>query len=203
MGYCNANCYGKSIQCFRKNSLLFGMASEIMFHKLTYNEIKKQVVPYCINNNIDYLRFNEFGDMSSIDDFNKANKLAKQLEKHNIITYLYTNNKELSIDKLINSHITVNFSYDTERDDTKETEIIDKKDIKEVIKDNNCIVCSGKCFNCSYCKNKKDLRKVKFVRHGKGYAKIEMQLKQVLTVKELNNLIGNKYIDYGLFLKQK
>ena len=77
------------------------------------------------------------------------------------------------------------------------------KDIKEVIKDNNCIVCSGKCFNCSYCKNKKDLRKVKFVRHGKGYAKIEMQLKQVLTVKELNNLIGNKYIDYGLFLKQK
>ena len=201
MGYCSNNCYGRAIQGFRVNSMLFGLSAEVIWNRLSYKEILTQIEPIIINNDLKYIRFNEFGDFKNLEDFKKANKIAKKLKKYDVISYCYTNNKDLDIDLLNKSHIVVNFSYNTNKN-VKETKVINKNDIKQYINNKNVIICNGNCFNCSYCKNIKDKRKIIFIRHGNGLS-IKKQLIEMLTKKQYQNLIANKFIDYGLFLKNK
>lgn len=203
-GYCKAKkCYGKALQEIYPNSLLYGMACEINWNRLSEKDIIKQIDYKFLENDIKFIRFNEFGEMKNINDFNKTNNIAKYVNKeYDAISYLYTSNKELDIDTLINSNIVTNFSYDTNRDDTKMCSIINKNEVKQYLKDDDVIICNGKCLHCPYCKNKNEFREVKFIKHGNGQS-IQGILKEILTKKQLNELEANKLIDYGLFLKNK
>ena len=60
------------------------------------------------------------------------------------------------------------------------------------------IICLGDCHNCSYCKDKDDLRTVVFINHFKK--SIKAGLKLGLTETDLSRLEAQKYIDYGKFL---
>ena len=209
-GYCeNCNCcYAKKAPNTYPNSFLYGFASEINFNKLSVNQIIKSIEKLhkqeLKQNNIKFLRFNEAGDFKSFDLFLKANEVAKHFKnRYNIISYTYTHNKELLTHKeaIKNSYIVMNWSIKA-GNGFKHTITCNKaSDLAKYLADeDNYVICKGKCSNCSYCKNKNDLRTVVFINHFKQT--IEAGLKAGLPIEAINKLEAKKYIDYGLFLMQ-
>lgn len=209
-GYCeNCNqCYAKKAPSTYPNSFLYGFASEINFNRLSVEAIIKSIETLHKQelkaNNIKFLRFNEAGDFKSLDLFLKANEVAKYFKtKYNIISYTYTHNKELLEykDMIKNSYIVMNWSIKAGAGFKHAITCNKASDLAKYLKDeDNYVICKGKCFNCSYCKNKDDLRTVVFVNHFKQT--IEAGLKAGLPIEAINKLEAKKYIDYGLFLMQ-
>ena len=207
-GYCeNCNCcYAKKAPNTYPNSFLYGFASEINFNKLSVNDIIKSIEKAHKQelkaNNIKFLRFNEAGDFKSFNLFLKANDVAKYFfKKYNIITYTYTHNKELLTYKedIKNSYIVVNWSIKAGNGFKHAITCHKASDLAKYLADNdNYVICKGKCHNCSYCKDKTDLRTVVFVNHFNQT--IEAGLKAGLKIEDINKLEAQKYIDYGLFL---
>ena len=207
-GYCeNCNqCYAKKAPNTYPNSFLYGFASEIGFNKLSVteiiNSIEKRHKEAFKAKSIKFLRFNEAGDFKSFNLFLKANEVAKHFyNKYNIISYTYTHNKELLSHKeaIKNSYIVMNWSIEagdgfksaiTCNNPSKLSEYLSQPD--------KFVICKGKCHNCSYCKDKTDLRTVVFVNHFKQT--IEAGLEAGLEIEAINRLEAQKYIDYGKFL---
>lgn len=205
MGYCeNCNqCYAKKSSTNYKNSCLYGLASEINFNRLSVNQIIKSIEKTIKEaKNIKFIRFNEMGDFKSFKQFKKANEVAKHFfNKYNIISYTYTHNKDLRINKnyINNSFIVMNWSFNTNDNSKKAITCNNPKDlIKYYKKSNDYVICTGNCFNCSYCKNKDDKRTIVFINHFKK--SMESGLRLGLNDNQLNILEANKFIDYGNFL---
>jgi hypothetical protein len=207
-GYCEHcnDCYAKKAPNTYPNSFLYGFASEINFNKLSIDEIinsiKKAHKEDLKANKIKFLRFNEAGDFKSLDLFLKANEVAKYFKEHyNIISYTYTHNKELLPykDMIKNSYIVMNWSIKAGNGFKQAITCNKASDLAKYLSDKeNYVICKGKCHNCSYCKDKTDLRTVVFVNHFKQT--IEAGLKAGLEIEDINRLEAQKYIDYGLFL---
>lgn len=205
-GYCSMkkDCYAKKSSSMYVNSCLYNLAAEINFKKLSAEKIISDIedVINSADNDIKFIRFNEAGDFINYDLFKKANKIATYfMKKYDIITYAYTHNKELEryITDINNSNIVLNYSYNVKTSlEVKKCVVIDKSEIYNYINDNNYVICTGACSNCSYCKNKKDTRTIIFVNHkNKSTKKI---LKEVLSKKELIKIEAFKLRDYSNFL---
>ena len=203
MGYCEhcKDCYAKKAPNTYKNSFLYGFASEIQFNKLSIDEIIKslenQFKKELANNKIKFIRFNEAGDFKSFDIFKKANEIAKYFFKeYGIISYSYTHNKELKDHKeaIKNSYIVINWSFKVDANYKQAITCNNLKDLVKYYNDKNYVICTGKCYNCSYCKDKNDLRTVVFVNHYKDT--IEAVLKACLSLKQLKDLEAQKFINY-------
>ena len=208
MGYCEhcKDCYAKKAPCTYKNSFLYGFASEIQFNKLSIDEIisslKNQFKKELANNEIKFIRFNEAGDFKSFDIFKKANTIAEYFFKeYGIISYSYTHNKELKDHQkaIKNSYIIINWSFSMDKEYKQAITCNNLKDLVKYYNDKNYVICTGKCYHCSYCKDKNDLRTVVFVNHYKNT--IEAGLKAGLSLNQLKDLEAQKFIDYGLFLR--
>lgn len=203
-GYCeNCNCcYAKKSSTNYKNSCLYGLASEISFNRLSIEQIIKAIEKIVKESNIKFIRFNEAGDFKSFNQFLKANEIAKYFfDKYNIITYTYTHNKELLKEKtaIKNSCIVMNWSIKAGKGFKSAITCNNPSDLpKYLAEDDKYIICEGKCHNCSYCKDKDDLRTVVFINHFKK--SIEAGLRLGLTEADLKRLEAQKYIDYGKFL---
>lgn len=210
-GYCeNCNCcYAKKAPNTYPNSFLYAFASEIGFNKLSIEAIIKSIEKAhkddLRQNNIKFLRFNEAGDFKSFDLFLKANEVAKYFfNKYHIISYTYTHNKELLPYKeaIKNSYIVVNWSIKAGAGFKSAITCNNPSKLAEYLSDSeNYVICKGKCHNCSYCKDKDDLRTVVFVNHFKQT--IEAGLKAGLDIEAINRLEAQKYIDYGKFLMRQ
>ena len=205
-GYCNMkkDCYAKKSSNTYVNSCLYNLAAEINFKNLSAEKIIVDIeeVINSADSDIKFIRFNEAGDFINYDLFKKANKIATYfMKKYDIISYTYSHNKELEeyITDIYNSNIVLNYSYGVKTSlDVKKCIVINKSDIYNYINDNNYVICSGVCSNCSYCKNKQEKRTVIFVNHkNKSTKKI---LKEVLSKKDLIKLEALKLRDYSNFL---
>lgn len=205
-GYCeNCNCcYAKQSSNNYKNSCLYNLASEINFNRLSIKNIIDNLENTTIKSekNIKFIRFNEAGDFKSFNQFLKANEIAKYFyNKYDIISYTYTHNKELIANKeaIKNSFIVMNWSIKAGANFKSVKTCNNPSDLEYYfLNSNKYVICTGKCFNCSYCKNKDDLRTVVFINHFKK--SIEAGLKLGLNENQLNTLEANKFIDYGKFL---
>lgn len=207
-GYCEHcnDCYAKKAPNTYPNSFLYGLASEINFNRLSateiINSIKKAHKDSFKKNELKFIRFNEAGDFKSFELFLKANEVAKYFYEHyNIITYTYTHNKELLKHKeaIKNSYIVMNWSIKAGAGFKSAITCNNPSDLAKYLSDSeNYVICKGKCHNCSYCKDKEDLRTVVFVNHFKQT--IEAGLKAGLPIEAINRLEAQKYIDYGKFL---
>lgn len=205
-GYCSMkkDCYAKKSSNTYINSCLYNLAAEINFKRLSVEKIITDIelVIKTADTDIKFIRFNEAGDFISYDMFKKANKIATYFKnKYDIVSYSYTHNIELkdNIKDIDNSNIVLNYSYDVKTSlDVKKCIVINKSDIYNYINDNNYVICSGSCSNCSYCKNKKEKRTVIFVNHKKKSTK--KILKEVLSKKDLIKLEALKLRDYSNFL---
>lgn len=204
-GYCeNCNCcYAKKSSTNYKNSCLYGLASEISFNRLSIEQIIEAIEKTIKEaKNIKFIRFNEAGDFKSLEQFFKANKIAKYFfDTYNIITYTYTHNKELLSNKedIKNSYIVMNWSIKAGDGFKSAITCNNPSDLpKYLAETDKYIICEGKCHHCSYCKDKDDLRTVVFINHFKK--SIEAGLRLGLTESDLKRLEAQKYIDYGNFL---
>ena len=203
--YCeNCNCcYAKKSSTNYKNSCLYGLASEINFNRLSVNQIIKAIEKTIKEaKNIKFIRFNEIGDFKSFNQFLKANEVAKYFfEAYDIVTYTYTHNKELLKHKEVikNSYIIMNWSIKAGEGFKSAITCNNPSDLPKYLSEpDKYIICKGKCHNCSYCKDKDDLRTVVFINHFKK--SIEDGLRLGLTETDLKRLEAQKYIDYGKFL---
>lgn len=203
--YCeNCNCcYAKKSSTNYKNSCLYGLASEINFNRLSVNQIIKAIEKTIKEaKNIKFIRFNEAGDFKSFNQFLKANEIAKYFfEAYDIVTYTYTHNKELLKHKeaIKNSYIVMNWSIKAGEGFKSAITCNNPSDLPKYLSEpDKYIICKGKCHNCSYCKDKDDLRTVVFINHFKK--SIEDGLRLGLTETDLKRLEAQKYIDYGKFL---
>lgn len=204
-GYCeNCNCcYAKKSSTNYKNSCLYGLASEINFNRLSVNQIIKAIEKTIKEaKNIKFIRFNEAGDFKSFNQFLKANEVAKYFfEAYDIVTYTYTHNKELLKHKeaIKNSYIVMNWSIKAGEGFKSAITCNNPSDLPKYLSEpDKYIICKGKCHNCSYCKDKDDLRTVVFINHFKK--SIEAGLRLGLSETDLKRLEAQKYIDYGKFL---
>lgn len=204
-GYCeNCNCcYAKKSSTNYKNSCLYGLASEINFNRLSVNQIIKAIEKTIKEaKNIKFIRFNEAGDFKSFNQFLKANEIAKYFfESYNIVTYTYTHNKELLKYKeaIKNSYIVMNWSIKAGEGFKSAITCNNPSDLPKYLSEpDKYIICNGKCHNCSYCKDKDDLRTIVFINHFKK--SIEAGLRLGLSETDLKRLEAQKYIDYGKFL---
>lgn len=204
-GYCeNCNCcYAKKSSSNYKNSCLYGLASEINFNRLSVNQIIKAIEKTIKEaKNIKFIRFNEAGDFKSFNQFLKANEIAKYFfEAYDIVTYTYTHNKELLKHKeaIKNSYIVMNWSIKAGEGFKSAITCNNPSDLPKYLSEpDKYIICKGKCHNCSYCKDKSDLRTVVFINHFKK--SIEAGLRLGLSETDLKRLEAQKYIDYGKFL---
>ena len=204
-GYCeNCNCcYAKKSSSNYKNSCLYGLASEINFNRLSVNQIIKAIEKTVKEaKNIKFIRFNEAGDFKSLEQFLKANQVAKHFfDTYDIITYTYTHNKELLSNKedIKNSYIVMNWSIKAGDGFKSAITCNNPSDLPKYLSEPaKYIICLGDCHNCSYCKDKDDLRTVVFINHFKK--SIEAGLKLGLSETDLSRLEAQKYIDYGKFL---
>ena len=204
-GYCeNCNCcYAKKSSSNYKNSCLYGLASEINFNRLSVNQIIKAIEKTVKEaKNIKFIRFNEAGDFKSLEQFFKANQVAKYFfDTYDIITYTYTHNKELLSNKedIKNSYIVMNWSIKAGDGFKSAITCNNPSDLPKYLSEPaKYIICLGDCHNCSYCKDKDDLRTVVFINHFKK--SIKAGLKLGLTETDLSRLEAQKYIDYGKFL---
>lgn len=204
-GYCeNCNCcYAKKSSSNYKNSCLYGLASEINFNRLSVNQIIKAIEKTVKEaKNIKFIRFNEAGDFKSLEQFFKANQVAKYFfDTYDIITYTYTHNKELLSNKedIKNSCIVMNWSIKAGDGFKSAITCNNPSDLPKYLSEPaKYIICLGDCHNCSYCKDKDDLRTVVFINHFKK--SIKAGLKLGLTETDLSRLEAYKYIDYGAFL---
>lgn len=204
-GYCeNCNCcYAKKSSSNYKNSCLYGLASEINFNRLSVNQIIKAIEKTVKEaKNIKFIRFNEAGDFKSLEQFFKANQVAKYFfDTYDIITYTYTHNKELLSNKedIKNSYIVMNWSIKAGDGFKSAITCNNHSDLPKYLSEPaKYIICLGDCHNCSYCKDKDDLRTVVFINHFKK--SIKAGLKLGLTETDLSRLEAQKYIDYGKFL---
>ena len=204
-GYCeNCNCcYAKKSSSNYKNSCLYGLASEINFNRLSVNQIIKAIEKTVKEaKNIKFIRFNEAGDFKSLEQFSKANQVAKYFfDTYDIITYTYTHNKELLSNKedIKNSYIVMNWSIKAGDGFKSAITCNNPSDLPKYLSEPaKYIICLGDCHNCSYCKDKDDLRTVVFINHFKK--SIEAGLKLGLSETDLSRLEAQKYIDYGKFL---
>ena len=206
-GYCEhcKDCYAKQSSNMYKNSFLYGLASEICFNRLSVSEIIKSIETEnkkeLKKNEIRFIRFNEAGDFKNYDLFLKANKIAKYFfDKYGIISYTYTHNKELIKykDEIKDSYIVMNWSIKGGYGFKSAITCNNPSDLKKYLSDDNYVICTGKCYHCSYCKDRNDLRTVVFVNHATKT--IEEGLKAGLSVESINKLKSQKFIDYGNFL---
>lgn len=205
MGYCeNCNCcYAKKSPTNYKNSCLYGLASEISFNKLSVKEIIKSIEKTIKEaKNIKFIRFNEAGDFKSFKQFKKANEVAKHFyEAFDIVSYTYTHNKELLKHKedIKNSFIVMNWSVKAGNGFKHAITCNKPSELAKYFSEpEKYVICLGKCHNCSYCKDKEDLRTIVFINHFKK--SIEAGLKLGLSQDSLKRLEAYKYIDYGAFL---
>ena len=144
----------------------------------------------------------EAGDFKSFNQFLKANEIAKYFfEAYDIVTYTYTHNKELLKHKeaIKNSYIVMNWSIKAGEGFKSAITCNNPSDLPKYLSEpDKYIICKGKCHNCSYCKDKDDLRTVVFINHFKK--SIEAGLRLGLSETDLKRLEAQKYIDYGKFL---
>lgn len=188
MGYCehcngqtNHSCYARALEDPFKNTLSQNLVCGYLFDNLDINDIIQQVSKIIVEKDIKFIRYNSFGDFKSIEQFNKANILSEfAFKEFGVISYTYTHNKELDVETLQNSYITVNFSYKTGKN-VKHCITAFKWD-KKYLDDSKYVICNGNCYKCSYCKDKDDMRIVVFMAHGKGFKGLDILPKGLINV---------------------
>lgn len=181
MGYCehcngrtNYSCYARALEDPFKNTLTQNLLCGYLFDTLSIDELIQQVSETIVKNDIKFIRYNSFGDFKSMEQFLKANTLSEFCYKEfGVVSYTYTHNKDLEIDVLEKSFITVNYSYKTGRDNVKHCITAFKWESK-YLDDSKYVICNGDCYKCSYCKDKDDKRIIVFMAHGKGFKGSEM-----------------------------
>lgn len=201
MGYCehcdgktNHSCYARALEDPFKNTLSQNLVCGYLFDTLSIDELIQQVSKTIIKNDIKFIRYGSFGDFKSIEQFNKANILSEFVFKEfGVISYTYTHNKELDVNILENSYITVNYSYKTGKKDVKHC-ITAFKWEKKYLNDSKYVICNGDCYKCPYCKDKDDKRIIVFMAHGKGFKGLEMLPKGLIDV-----LNDNKAWDWAKY----
>lgn len=189
-----------------KNIINQTIINKIILRQITLHEVLNNLVHDIICeytnkqiNNLKFLRFNVEGDILNNDILKVCDTISHTLKTvFNLKEcYTYTHNYDLNFK--IAENIVINCS-DFKKQGYKSVHTIDrlnKKLIKKII-NKSVILCSGDCNNCSYCKNKKDLRPIYFLKHGGKYMGIE-NIKN--NIPKLYNFIEyNKKIDYNNFI---
>lgn len=189
-------CYACSINNRQPTTLIYDVINYITFWELSVEEIETQIRKYLENHSeVDFLRFNERGCFFSEDAFLKCAMVAIRLQDVLLGTFSYTSNDDL-YNKYHNKtqFMVLNHSNSNDKG-VKTTKIIgcstknlekSRKMILDVINNPNQVLCCGDCSNCSYCKDKDDLRQIVFIRHGCGW---DGHLESYLTEEEINNYL--------------
>ena len=200
-------CYACSINNRQPTTLIYDVINYIAFQTLPVEEIQRQIREYLKEHpEVDFLRFNERGCFFSEKAFLKCSMVAIGLQDVLLGTFSYTSNDEL-FDKYHNTtyFMVLNHSNSNNKG-VKTTKIIgcskkylekSRKMILDVINNPNQVLCCGDCSNCSYCKDKDDLRQVVFIRHGCGW---DGHLESYLTETEIKNYLLIVQQDHERFL---
>lgn len=217
-------CYGCAINNRLKLKYLYDIYNYIVFNTISLNSLFNQVKAYCVQNECNFVRFNETGSFYGVSSFNKALELSKMLIENNIIlkAFSYTSNRKLFNQFKNNEYLVLSYSKGFKsfndnfyiNDDCK-TIIVNSvsiayyenntsKAIKQVrealipfLNDDRFVICRGNCSKCSYCKDTKDKRIVVFLRHGNGF---NGHLEDYLTPDELFKLGQDRDKDNTMFL---
>jgi hypothetical protein len=88
----NSKCYALKAEKMYKQVLPYRTRQTTYWKTCATSEFIEQVLSY---RKIKYLRVNESGDFSSIEDIDKLNEIAKILKNYGIITYTYTHRIDL------------------------------------------------------------------------------------------------------------
>ncbi len=112
----------------------------------------KQVRP-----KIRYIRFNESGDITNLNDIKKLNHIANVLKEHDILVYTYTARSDLFKRNTItlSDNLVINGSGFMVHNEFRVV-----KDYKILYPN---LLCSGKCIDCIYCKTR--MNKVIYVKY--------------------------------------
>ncbi len=152
IGCCNvcSECYAKKSEQRYFTSYIFKVNQRRQFLLLDVYELIKLFsdVIERANNPIHYIRWNEGGELRSIDDLRKINQIADYLGViYGIQSYIYTSRQDI-IKQIRKTHLsvylTINTSY-INTDGYNSFVAVDK-----VPKD--AIACKGDCRYCSLCK---------------------------------------------------
>lgn len=202
-GHCDMTdkCYALSLETFRYYKMLKNVLSALRWLKLSFED-KIASFEHYMDYEIEFIRFNGYGDFFDLDSYIEAFKIAEYMyNKYGIITYFYTHNKDLE-EYYLENHKDIhwfvcNFSYD-EANCQKKAISVPIKELGKYLNDDKYVVCNGDCFKCPYCKDNDLTKTVVFVIHGNG------QNAEALIVKHygldvLRQLQRQKRIDYILF----
>lgn len=202
-GYCDLTdkCYALSLETFRYYKLLKNVLSALRWLKLSFEE-KIASFEHYMDYEIEFIRFNGYGDFFDLDSYIEAFKIAEYMyNKYGIISYFYTHNKDIEAYYLDNHQdihwFVCNFSY-KEAKSHKKAIAVKITDLHKYLNNDKYIVCNGDCLKCPYCKDN-DLKKtVIFVMHGNGQ-NAEKLIVQYYGLATLRALQRQKRRDYLLF----
>lgn len=181
-------CYACRDEVKSPKKLQYSFLNYVVFNTLSIEEILKQLNAYLDSHlEVDYLRFNENGCFYSFSAFEKCDLIASEINKRLLGTFSYTANKDLYKRYYNNCNMCLNLS-NHQMEGAKTTKIINpnREAILKVLRSPDMVLCCGNCTNCSYCKDKNDLRTVVFVRHGMG---ITESIETLLTVREYKSFL--------------
>ncbi|MBP5421638.1 MAG: hypothetical protein J6Y78_04250 [Paludibacteraceae bacterium] len=198
---CNV-CYAVNSNRMYSAEYVKNSASQLRFNKfdavtLAESTIKavKSILTKKQLAELRFIRFNVNGDIRNQDDLMKLDKIAGMLmDALNIkISYSYTHNKELDLSKCKN--IVINSSFKDSKND--KNCLIKFGFDASLMDDDSVIVCNGKCFRCSYCKNPNECRTIIFLAHGGKYKGIKE-----IPAHIMEELEKAKELDYIKFCKE-
>lgn len=170
-GYCDScgKCYARSQENMYAGVLMYNTINEILYDTLPHAEFKAQFREfYEEHEDLDFHRWNSFGEFKSPQAFKDCNSVSKMLENEFLVkSYSYTHNKELPVKTLDKSHIVINFSYNVDNKH-KKCIVVPGKNLRDYYNSPEYVICLGGCGNCPYCKDPDFNKIVVFPQHGNG-----------------------------------
>lgn len=151
-GLCNIcnECYAKKSEQRFSTSYIFKMNQRRQFILLDVYELIKLFsdVIERANTPINYIRWNEGGELRTIGDLRKINQIADYLGvKYGVQSYIYTSRRDI-VEQIRKTHLsyylTINTSF---KNENGYNSFIAVDKVPEI-----AIVCKGDCRYCKLCK---------------------------------------------------
>lgn len=179
-GYCeNCNsCYAKNNEVTYGNPLVRNLLSLKKLLIYDINTIIKATLKAIRTDkdakNCLFIRINSNGDILDNNMLKAIDKFSYSLIQANTnnlkVAYSYTHNKDLDLN--LSSNIVFNLSF--KGSEPAKRCITAYSFDKKYLDNSKYVICNGKCKNCSYCKDKTELRTVVFMAHGGGLKGLDM-----------------------------
>jgi len=154
-------CYAYRDEHMYKSPLLYRRRQEIMFRNMSAMEYAENLLEN-IGKSTE-VRFNESGDVRSLEDIEKMNEIAMYLSYYGITSYTYTAMSSLNIPKqkyltIIGSSVAgLDGMFIMSTDAASDTKLARKQGFDSWL-------CPGDCYICSVCPSMKDRQRIIFAQ---------------------------------------